>query len=386
MRWFDNLKLGRKLLLVFALLTALVAVMGGSSLQEIGRMSGATADLSQIRMPGIQVNGELRYLLAARRTLEYMHVLSTDDAEMKAFESQHTNYLKALDTLRKSYSVLLTTERGKAMFAQFEARYAAYDKDVAPVMELSRAHKAAEAAAMMNGKLRNDFLAMSKEFEDLGKLTVEAGKQSAAAAAEVERTARTITILILGVVVALAVGAALMLKSGIATPILAMTDAMRRLAGGDKTIEIPAQGRKDEVGAMSEAVEVFKQNAIEAERLATEQEAARAAQMQRAADDREPDPRLRFPGVAGARRRSPARAPSWTPRRRTSPPPPSRPTARSARWPRRRNRRPRRRADRGDRGGGAFRLDRRDRPPGGYHCQQDLAERRRRGAAHQRRG
>jgi len=282
-QWFNNLKLGRKLLLVFALLAVLVAVMGGSALQQMSRMGAATNEISYVRMPGIQVNGEIRYLLAARRALEYMHVLSTDDAEMKAFEGQHANYLKALDTLRKKYAALLTTEQGKAMLAQFETRYAAYDKDVAAVTELSRAHKPAEAAAMMNGKLRSDFLAMSKSFEELGKLTAEAGKQSAEAAVQVESVARTTTILILGVVVALAFGAAMMLKSGIATPILAMTEAMRRLAAGDKTIDIPARGRKDEVGAMSGAVEVFKQNAIEAERLAAEQEAARAAQMQRAA-------------------------------------------------------------------------------------------------------
>ena len=42
----------------------------------------------------------------------------------------------------------------------------------------------------------------------------------------------------------------------------AMTAAMRKLAGGDTLIEIPAQGNKDEVGDMARAVEVFRDNAI----------------------------------------------------------------------------------------------------------------------------
>ncbi len=65
-------------------------------------------------------------------------------------------------------------------------------------------------------------------------------------------------------------------------PIGAMTAAMRRLADGDKTVEIPAVGQKDEVGEMAETVQVFKDSMIEAERLAAEQAKAQEAQVARA--------------------------------------------------------------------------------------------------------
>ncbi|MEQ8605204.1 MAG: HAMP domain-containing protein, partial [Marivibrio sp.] len=65
------------------------------------------------------------------------------------------------------------------------------------------------------------------------------------------------------VVVALGFGAAIawLIGTGIARPIRAMTDAMKRLAAGDHGVEIPAQDHEDEIGAMAEAVAVFKQNA-----------------------------------------------------------------------------------------------------------------------------
>jgi methyl-accepting chemotaxis protein len=59
----------------------------------------------------------------------------------------------------------------------------------------------------------------------------------------------------------------------ITKPIVAMTGAMGVLAGGDKTVEIPAQGRGDEIGKMAAAVQIFKDNMIEADRLRGEQEA-----------------------------------------------------------------------------------------------------------------
>jgi methyl-accepting chemotaxis protein len=60
------------------------------------------------------------------------------------------------------------------------------------------------------------------------------------------------------------------------SPLVAITHAMRQLATGDLTIEIPAMQRKDQVGHMAAALDVFKRNAQENARLAREQEELRA--------------------------------------------------------------------------------------------------------------
>ncbi|MFL9502559.1 methyl-accepting chemotaxis protein [Rhodopseudomonas palustris] len=58
----------------------------------------------------------------------------------------------------------------------------------------------------------------------------------------------------------------------ITKPILAMTGAMKDLAGGRIDIEVPGIGRHDEIGEMAEAVEVFKVNAQERRRLEGERQ------------------------------------------------------------------------------------------------------------------
>src|SRR6202012_4355297 len=64
-----------------------------------------------------------------------------------------------------------------------------------------------------------------------------------------------------------AVGAGWLLGTSIAGPIQAMTVAMRRLAAREANVAVPAQGRGDEVGRMAEAVQVFKDAMIEADRM-----------------------------------------------------------------------------------------------------------------------
>lgn len=79
---------------------------------------------------------------------------------------------------------------------------------------------------------------------------------------------------------ALVVGglAAMWIGRMISTPVLALTQAMGKLADGDKASDIPGTDREDEIGEMARAVEVFKHNAIEMDRLQAEQaEAERIA-------------------------------------------------------------------------------------------------------------
>lgn len=53
-------------------------------------------------------------------------------------------------------------------------------------------------------------------------------------------------------------------------PLSSMAHAMRRLARNELEIEVPASDRKDEIGAMSKAVAIFKSNALERQRLELE--------------------------------------------------------------------------------------------------------------------
>lgn len=85
-------------------------------------------------------------------------------------------------------------------------------------------------------------------------------------------------MLIIGLVGAAAIaGAGYLLARSVSRPIVKMTAAMEVLADGDKTVEIPAQERADEIGAMAVAVQVFKDNMIRNDELVAEQEQERTA-------------------------------------------------------------------------------------------------------------
>ncbi len=124
-----------------------------------------------------------------------------------------------------------------------------------------------------------EIMGAAAELSDLARAEQdELGPQATAAM----QSAVTMVIVAAVIAVLLGAAAAWLIGTGIARPIGAMTAAMRRLADGDKTVEIPAVGQKDEIGEMAETVQVFKDSMIEAERLAAEQAKAQEAQVARA--------------------------------------------------------------------------------------------------------
>ena len=70
-----------------------------------------------------------------------------------------------------------------------------------------------------------------------------------------------------GIAVLVALIVAFLVARAISKPIVGMTRAMSRLAEGDLDVDVPAQGRRDDIGNMAAAVEVFKQSAIKMREL-----------------------------------------------------------------------------------------------------------------------
>jgi methyl-accepting chemotaxis protein len=93
----------------------------------------------------------------------------------------------------------------------------------------------------------------------------------------------------IGLVAALIIS--IFLGRSVSHPITALAAVTRRLAGGDRSVSVPFLEQRDEIGSMAQALQIFKANADEMERLRTEKQdaealaaAGRKADMQMLAD------------------------------------------------------------------------------------------------------
>ena len=93
-------------------------------------------------------------------------------------------------------------------------------------------------------------------------LTVARGDARAAEAVRhiqaVLSTTSWVLLLLAASGIVLGIATAAWLGSSVGTPIAAITAIMKRLARGDEVSDIAGHGRKDEIGEMADAVEVFR--------------------------------------------------------------------------------------------------------------------------------
>ena len=128
-----------------------------------------------------------------------------------------------------------------------------------------------QQSTLVNGAMRQAGATMT---EDAIKAKDSNASQAATETETLAVTSHGQTLVVWLGLAGLVLGAALswLIGRGISRPVVRMCVAMRALAGGDKTTEIPGIGRKDEIGQMADTVAVFKNNMIEADRLREETE------------------------------------------------------------------------------------------------------------------
>lgn len=151
-----------------------------------------------------------------------------------------------------------------------------FDQQGQQVIALARNGQEAQARAAMRdaGAKVMQVLPLFASGNDELMKTVDAGTDELQAA-----TNDTIItgVIALGVSLAVLILLGLYVASrGITGPIARLSDRMAELASGETNREIPGLNRRDEIGTMAQAVQVFKDNALKTQALEREAEAQRS--------------------------------------------------------------------------------------------------------------
>jgi methyl-accepting chemotaxis protein len=207
------------------------------------------------------------------RVANWRFMATNDKAGPATFKANVEKAKSAIASYEK-----VADANGKALVPEVQAALAAYAANFDAFSEARL-----KSVELSDQQLRPQIIAMQKQLEGAEtSLKEDLGTISAATFDLLSTTALLQELLaaagfVVGAVLAILIG------RGIVGPIRGMTEAMARLAAGDRAVEVPARDSHDEIGDMARAVEVFKQNAVSAVRLASKQEAERTDRERRAA-------------------------------------------------------------------------------------------------------
>jgi methyl-accepting chemotaxis protein len=178
-------------------------------------------------------------------------------------EPVHTLFKQELSTFEKSFAAVTATAAMKQRLTeQVRAYTTAFTNWVASTEKIGR------SIAVISAETRQMLPAADE-------IIASANNKTEAAAQGVAESQQQTKLWIIGIGIAVA-GFGLFLNwligRGITGPLNRLSGAMRKLAAGDSSVDIPSTKSKDEIGAMARTVIVFRDNAIEREQLAVTQE------------------------------------------------------------------------------------------------------------------
>ncbi|PZR35990.1 HAMP domain-containing methyl-accepting chemotaxis protein [Caulobacter segnis] len=271
----DNLKLLTKIMTVIGLMAVLA--LGGAifGVLQIMKVDTAYSELTDHRAPAavelVRINRSLNKLsYAAYRTLVY----DGASAEAKAAAKAGADAVKEINT-------------AAAKAKQIDPAQAAFVDSIMPklnaltgtgqaVMEAGLSNDDESAKALLRG-YDKDVVKLSTEIKRRNNsLTKDIAAQSANLSNESRFDMATLFGLMMVAIVVGGAAAAWMAIFKITRPLQALAGRMEKLANGDLSVEVQGQARRDEVGLMAKAVQIFKDNGIKAREAAAEIEAARA--------------------------------------------------------------------------------------------------------------
>jgi methyl-accepting chemotaxis protein len=283
-RLLSNLRLLTKLAIPSAILVVVtvgLVFLAGRGLESL------TLELQNvIDGPAARRSAALQLHAAINEATIHEKNMILEDKDQEAIRTYEVRYKEAKDAGMAAADELMAragtpelrqkTDEIRRTVAEY---FAIMDKSVAFALQ----HDDEAAFKISGGDGRKARVKTRSMIDERTKVMARELAEASESASELANaTSRTIiTSAAVGLLLAIGILGAITVF-GVVRPLTAMTAAMARLAGGDLEVEVRGIEQKDEVGQLARALQSFKDNAVEARRLAAAQEAENQAKMRRA--------------------------------------------------------------------------------------------------------
>ncbi|HEX9063061.1 MAG TPA: MCP four helix bundle domain-containing protein, partial [Clostridia bacterium] len=224
MKWFYNLKIGVRLLIVFGFLALVIAFMGVYSVYTLSVVDNESNDINDQWLPNLNHANYADTIISDFRILEYEHILSQSKQDSERTEQQLESKINEVATEFKSYSNgTMGTDEKKLYDTVVEQwnKYLQIHKDV--IIPLSRQLKKDEAMRVMHGDSLAAFNNVSASLLDLVKFNKQKADESDKQGNDVYSTSRSVMILITIVSFIIAIAASLLIIFSITRPVRLLT-------------------------------------------------------------------------------------------------------------------------------------------------------------------
>jgi signal transduction histidine kinase len=248
---------------VFLFVIAAVIVVGSFGVWRMSDYRTYSDELRDVFFRSTEYLGDLNNYTSDFRADEGALLLANRDADTRAIVRQMATLDGRIDRAWRNYRAVEHEPREGAAEDLFRQRWIAYRSGVDRVLAAVNAGHRDTARAFYLGPSHHAYDAASDTLGRLTDLNVENAAVAARRADVVFYQTRFLNLAAMMFAGLMVAAALVTIRRSIADPLVDLAHVMHGLAGNDLDVEIKGRGRRDEIGAMARAVEVFRLNAID---------------------------------------------------------------------------------------------------------------------------
>ena len=281
-----NLSIRTKVVAAFASTFLVMLALGLFGMAQTGSVNDRAVEVRDNWLPSTSHLGRLLGAVETTRVIESRVVRVASAGKAEEYAEAVTalqNATAATDSAYQEYLPFISPgTKDETLMRDFTQEWARYKQNQAAVLARVAAKDIAGADALYLNPGRETFNTAATAVLDDLKFNEQEGKAAADRGEATFQSSRTWTVAALAAGALLCILAGLAVITSVVSPLRVSIAAVNSLAAGNLETAVSDTTRKDEIGDLARALEVFKRNAAESKRLGAAQEAERLNKERRA--------------------------------------------------------------------------------------------------------
>jgi methyl-accepting chemotaxis protein len=273
MNWFANLALATKMFVTPVILLVGLGIVSVISFFAIDQQRTAIDNLSNVQIKAFADMSAVKEALSSTQLAMYdLMTTAVNESDNDKITAKFEDTMAKLKAIVPAFEALDLSKLGNADLAKLQENAVTharqYQESALSTADMATLDTATASifmndAVQLHEKLLGDVNHLNKAVDDMRIAATEATMAGAREALQ---------LFLMTVAAVAIVGLALnwLISRMISRPITHIIGSMTALAEGNSDVEVPVSNRRDEIGQMAKALEVFRENAIEVERMEQE--------------------------------------------------------------------------------------------------------------------
>ncbi len=250
MKWFNNMRIGSKLIVSFIVVAIIAGVVGLIGIININNLNSKSDVLYKNMTVPLTYTSEMAKFFQQVRVITRDMILENEENAINSKYQEIQNVVSDMNKSSEKFKLTVLSDEIQKAYDAFDTARVAYRSNLEALLQLCLQNKDQEAYAFIENEMGESAKNEQAAIEKLVQLKVDAAKKQADQNAVTSRNAILLMsgVIAAGMIIAIILGIGISRLIGI--PIKKVAKAAEKIAEGDLDVSLDIYS-KDEVGALA---------------------------------------------------------------------------------------------------------------------------------------